>query len=100
MMGVPEFHSKVDWSHRGMGYALYVGEPEERKVVGLGSKGASDDRSSSYLGELSGVVWALKQTKKLIQGQKVILWTDSESVYQGIARKLSDHKKMLDVRMS
>lgn len=53
-----------------------------------------------YLGELKRVCWALKDTKRIVQGQQLILFTDSESVYQRITRKVANPKRMLDVRVS
>lgn len=62
-----EFHLKLDWSHLGVGYVLYTGEPIYGLVVGLVSKGAMNDPFSSYMGEFSGVVWTLEDTKENIQ---------------------------------
>lgn len=67
-----------------MGYLLYAGDPAEGVILGMGSRGGGKDSSSSYLGELRGVCWALEDTKKLVQGTPLVLWTDNESVYQGI----------------
>lgn len=44
--------------------------------------------------------WALEDTKKTVQGQKAILRTDRESVYQRITRKEINSKKPIDVRIS
>lgn len=94
------FSIKVDGSGKGMGYILYVEDPTEGAVVGLRSKGSGDENASSYLGELRGVYWALEDTKKLVRGHPIVLWTDSESVYQRIAKTSIDPKKLLDVRVS
>lgn len=83
-----------------MDYVLYARELAEGVVVGLRSKGGRDEHASSYLGELRGGCWALEDTKKVVQGQPIILWTDSESVYQRISRKETNSKKLLDVRIS
>lgn len=71
---------------------LYARDPSEGVVVGLGSKGSGDESASSYLGGVRGVCWALEDTKKLMRGQPVILWTDSESVHQRITKKSTDPK--------
>lgn len=82
-----------------MGYVLYVGEPTVGVVIGLGSIGATNNMSRSHLGELSGVVWALEITKKTILGLRIVSWTNSESVYQRSNMKISNQKKLLDVRV-
>lgn len=79
---------------------LYARSSEDGVVIGQGSKGEGGEASSSYLGELKGVCWALKETKRIVQGQQLTLYTVSESVYQRITRKVEDPKKMLDVRVS
>ena len=43
----------------------------KREVSGL--------KTSSFLGELKTIVWALKDVEHLLQGDRVTVWTDSES---------------------
>lgn len=38
--------------------------------MGPGSKGMENDLSSSYLGELRGLRWALEETKKVTTGKE------------------------------
>lgn len=41
--------------------------------MGINSKGAQEDVSSYFLGELKGLVWDLGDTKGLIQGRPMVL---------------------------
>lgn len=43
---------------------LYISSPKERVVIRMGSNGETREASSSYLGELKGVFWALEDTKR------------------------------------
>lgn len=97
---VEGFHLKVDWSRLGMGCILYAEDPKDGVIVGVRSKGAQFDHSSSYLGELTGVIWELKDTKKLVHGNMIVLWTDLESVFRLIIGNLNDKKKLLDICVS
>lgn len=87
------FSIKVDWIDKGMGYVLYARELDDGVVMGLRLKGSGDEIAILYLGELRGVCWALEDTKKLVQIQPLMLWINSESVYQRITQKSTDPKK-------
>lgn len=67
----------MDYSSKGCGYALFVGPQDKVKIEGLKSKGSTGDAVSLYLGELQGICWALDETRTMMQGRKLILWTDS-----------------------
>lgn len=82
-----------------MGYALFAGHPSQALLVGINYKELQDDVSSSFLGELKGLVWALNDTKGLIQGRSVVIWTDSQSVFKRLTGKLTKPMKMRDKRV-
>lgn len=89
-----EFYLMVDWSARGVGYALFAGHPSQAVLVGINSKGFQEDVLGSFLGELKRLVWALNDTKCLIQGRLVVFWTDSQSVFKRLIGKHIEPKKM------
>ena len=69
-----------DWSDGGQGYALFMGKQPEGRMVALNSRReVSGWKTSSFLGELKTIVWALKDVEHLLQGDRVTVWTDSES---------------------
>lgn len=74
---------------------MYARSLEKGVVIGLGSKGESGEANSSYLGELKGACWALENTKCIMQGQQLIFFTNIESVYIKITRKIVDPKRTL-----
>lgn len=51
------------------------------RLVGMNSKKLDGDKKSSYLGELQALVWALKDVRSRVKGSKIVLHTDSNSVY-------------------
>lgn len=87
------FHLKVNMSAKGVGYALFVVHPSQAILVGVNSKGYPDDVSSFFLGELKGLVGALNDTNSSIQSRLVVLWTDYQSVFKRLTRKLTEPKK-------
>lgn len=77
LVGEPRvFHLMVDYSSKGCGYALFAGPPENENMIGLNSRGHQDEAVSSYLGQLKGIFWALDKPHILVQGRKLVLWTD------------------------
>lgn len=46
---------QVDWSSVGYGYLLYLGASENSVLVGLNSKGAHTEASSSFLGKMESL---------------------------------------------
>lgn len=94
----------VDLSGRGIGYAFLVGHPSQGYMVGMKSHAMKEDRSSSLLGELKALCWALKGTKQLIQGNMFFPWTDNCSQKITQTQKISGvkeyQKKMEDIRVS
>jgi len=81
-----EWNLMVDWCREGMGYALFLGDPGEDRLLGMGSK---SDKTvlSSHLGELAALKWALSQLRSLLSGKPVTLWTDSASVVAVLERE-------------
>lgn len=76
--GPQRWHLRVDWSSSARGYAIWAGEPESGYLLGVGSA-KSPSYSSSMLGELRAIVWALKETYELTKGQEIMLQTDSQA---------------------
>lgn len=69
----------VYWSSSRVGYALFCGHPSQRLLIGVNSYKLVDD-SSSFLGELRSIAWALQYVKTLVQGRPLVIWTNAESV--------------------
>lgn len=63
------YHLMVDWSAKGVGYALFAGHLSQSNLGRLNSKRMSSDSSSSFLDELKGLVWDLNDTKSMIQSK-------------------------------
>ena len=76
----------VDWSPSGMGYVLFRGPIECRRVVSIGSRSLGE-HLSSHLGELLAVKWSLQQVKDITAGQKAVLLSDSASVVSRLLRE-------------
>lgn len=55
---------------------------------------------SSYLGELKRICWALEETRALMKGRILIVWTDLESAFERIKRRDVYPKCMYDVRVA
>lgn len=85
---------------KGVGYALFASHLRQSVLVGLNSRDMVCDSSSSFLGELKGLVWALNDSKPLIQGKPVVLWTDSQSVFKRLTRTSTESKNLIDKRVS
>ena len=92
-------HLYVDWSGVGIGYALFSGTISEGRLISLNSCRETKGPSSSMLGELRGLCWALEQVKVQTAGTRVILWTDSQSAYQCVMTT-PKKRSVLDVRVS
>jgi len=69
----------VDWSKGGMGYALFLGDPRDKRLISLGSR-TNKTVCSSHLGELMALKWALGEIRDLSVGREIVVWTDSASV--------------------
>lgn len=92
-----EYHIFVDWSKEGWGYALFGGNIANGCLLGLNSHTEKICEDSSYLGELRGIVWALKQVQSFTAGKPIHLHTDSESAYKKIIHEV---KVVDDVRIA
>lgn len=70
-----QYRLYTDWCRRGMGYALYSGQ----RLIWLGSQANSfwQGNVSSFLGELSAIVWGLKESLWITRGAKVHVCIDS-----------------------
>lgn len=67
-----EFHLIVDSIARGVGYALFASHLNQVVLVGIKSKGVQQDTSSSFWVS-KRVLWALDDTKSLLQIRLVVL---------------------------
>ena len=76
-----ESHLYVDWSGVGTGYALFSGPMSEGLLIGINSRREANGTVSSMLGELRGLCWALEEVKVMTAGTRIVVWTDSQSVY-------------------
>ena len=83
--GPQQWHLRVDWSTEARGYALWAGAPQDGVLVGIGSS-RHKLPTSSMLGKLHTVIWALKETTELTKGTKIIVETDLESAKRRLAR--------------
>lgn len=63
---------------------LYARDSQKGRLVGMNSKKLDGEKKSSYLRELQSLVWALKDVRKRVMGCRIILHTDSNSVYQRV----------------
>lgn len=99
-MNPPKFHLMVDWSTKGVGYALFAGHLRQAILVGINSKEFQEDVSSSFLGELKGLVWALNNVKGLVQSRLMVLSTNSRSMFKRLTGIHTEPKKMKDKRVS
>ena len=76
-----EFHLETDWSKGFAGYMLFAILSDGRKcLVDLGSK-AGVHGASSYLGELTAIVWACKQTKAYRGSIPLTIFSDNHGIY-------------------
>lgn len=94
-----QIHLIVDWLGEGYGYVLYGLEDKRILSLGLNSKSVKDQKTSNFLDELSGIVWALKDVKFMVGGKPLTIWTDSESANQRIKSDPKD-KDLGDNRVS
>ena len=69
-----------------MGYVLFRGLIEDRRIISIGSKSLGE-HLSSRLGELLAVKWSLNQVKAIMTGQKMVLLSDSASVAARLLRE-------------
>lgn len=53
---------------------------ENGVLAGLNSKGVGCDASSSFQGEIKARCWALQDIERHVADQKLLVWTDFESV--------------------
>ena len=79
----------VDWSGTHIGFVLF-GFPssgcEQRQLLDIGSSKLVDHRTSSYLGELSGVVYALEKTRALCGASPTIVFNDNRALVEQLQR--------------
>lgn len=79
------YHLYTDWSQTGggFGYVLFASSAPAVPLW-LGSRRSTQWKcqTSSFLGELDAIVWAVKQTTFITQGQKLIVFTDSQSSWK------------------
>jgi len=68
----------TDWTNFHVGYMLFgvTAESGEKKLLDLGSHGMKET-TSSFLGELSGIVTALKKTKRLRGHVQTLVYSDN-----------------------
>jgi len=79
-----QFLLYTDWTDHRMGYLLFgvkVSHGSEC-LLDLGSSTVTDVTSSSFLGELRGIVYALKHTKTLRGWSSTILYSDNRAVVE------------------
>ncbi len=78
-----------DWSGSHIGYVLF-GLPSsgrgEKQLLDIGSSKLEDQRSSSYLGELRGLVYALKKTKPLRGTCPTAVFNDNRALVEQLQR--------------
>ena len=75
-----EFVLEKDWSQGHVGYMLFAILSDGQKcLVDIGSK--ANVYSSSYLGELKGIVWACGQTKSYCGSIPLTLISDANGIH-------------------
>lgn len=76
----PHYHLYTDWSGTAGGYALFANS----HLIWLGSRTNTlwQKHVSSFLGELSVLVWALKDSLWLHRGHTITIHSDSHSAIQ------------------
>lgn len=87
--GIQHFQVFTDWSNSGGGYCCYgVTDQGQGELVWLGSRVNPPwlQKCSSYLGEQSTILWALKQLDPIIKGSRVDVYSDSLSAVQRLNR--------------
>lgn len=52
------------------------------------------------MSELRGICLALEYIMRLVQGRKLVIWTDSENAYFRITRNKTDPNKLLNAHIS
>lgn len=72
-----------------MWYALFARFQKDRRLFGLNSREHQNEILSSYLGKIKDVCWTLDETPDLVQGRRLVLWTEKKALlYKSSGRKL------------
>ena len=82
----------MDWSGTHIGFVLFgflSSGCEQRQRLDIGSSKLVDHRTSSYLGELSGVVYALKKTRALRGASPTVVFNDNRALVEQLQRGAS-----------
>ena len=81
-MAMPEkarFELYTDWSTEAMGYVLFAEGEDGRHITDINSTRAVERTAvSSFLGELRGIVWALKKTRHIVWTSAIKVCCDNQ----------------------
>lgn len=92
-------HLMVNWSSKGVGYALYAGHPIHQMLICLNSHGIYNKEVNLIIrGAKSGGLGNIG-CQSLVQGRKLVLWIDLEGVFHRLIRKYAQPKKLMDNRV-
>lgn len=92
--GPSAFRVEVDWSGEFAGFLLFAVIGEKEELIEIGSSKIKE-KTSSYLGEMKSIVWALKRTKALRGDIKTVIINDNEAVCKRLKEQplITDDKR-------